>query len=129
MLRSLLGLAVGLACVASAPAMAASPAKPNQCFRSQDYEGFRPIDEHGFYIRVRVNEFYKIEVEGSCPELLYPDARLITVVRGSDEICGPIDWDLKVGQSPPDIPVACIVKSQTRLTKDEAAAIPPKQKP
>lgn len=129
MFRSLLGLAAGLVCAAAGPAMAKDPPKPNQCFFSRDYQGFRAIDQHAMYIRVNVSDIYRIEFEGTCPEILEPDARLITVVRGSDQICGPLDWDLRVGQSPPSIATPCIVKSQTRLTPAEAAAIPRKQKP
>lgn len=147
MFRPLFGLVLGL--VALGPALASaqpsspSPApaqpkaqskakgdhRPSQCFLSREYEGFRPIDDHSFYIRVNVNQFYRIELQGACPEIMFPDARLITVVRGSDQICGPLDWDLKVGQSPPSIPVPCIVKSQTPLTQAEAAALEPRQKP
>ncbi|MGC1304593.1 MAG: DUF6491 family protein [Caulobacteraceae bacterium] len=122
--------AVAIVCLGAGQAAAKDgPKSARQCFLSRDYEGFRPIDDHSFYIRVNVNDFYRIELEGACPEITYPDARLITVVRGSDEICGPLDWDLKVGESPPSIPVPCIVKSQTKLTPAEAAAIPRKQKP
>jgi len=119
-----------IATAAFAQQAGASKRSANQCFRSQDYQSFRPIDDHAFNIRVGVRDYYRIEVEGACPELTQPDAFLITTVRGSDEICGPLDWDLKIGQSGPgNIAVACIVKRQTKLTPAEAAAIPPRQKP
>ncbi|WP_158915747.1 DUF6491 family protein [Caulobacter sp. S45] len=131
MLRPLRGLLIGAACLAAGSASAKDQPdrKPSQCFRSRDYQGFRPIDAHAMYIRVNVRDIYRIEFQDECREITYPDARLITVIRGSDQICGPLDWDLKVGQSPPDIPVPCIVKSQTPLTAAEAAAIPAKQRP
>jgi hypothetical protein len=68
---------------------------------------------------------------GECPELTYPDAHLITVWRGSNEVCGPLDWDLKVadGSGPGSFAVPCIVKGQTRLSPAEVAAIPKKFKP
>jgi hypothetical protein len=126
--------ACGLAALllySSGASAADPPARPqNQCFRSEDYQSFRPIDEHAFYIRVNVNDYYRIDVEGRCPELTQPQAFLITQVRGSDEICGPLDWDLKIGEpGPGGFSVPCIVKSQTRLTPAEAAAIPKKLKP
>jgi hypothetical protein len=113
-----------------APATAATPPKPNQCFRSEDYQSFRPINDRAFYIRVNVNEYYRIDVEGACPALTDPEAFLITTVRGSDEICGPLDWDLKIGEpGPGGIAEPCIVKSQTRLSDAQVAAIPRKLKP
>ena len=102
-----------------------------QCFRSHDYQAFRPVDDHTFIIRTNVNDDFRIETTESCPELLYPQATLLTVVRGSDLICGPLDWDLRVGQSsdPGATFVGCIVKSQTKLTKAEVAALPRGQRP
>ena len=102
-----------------------------QCFRSHDYRAFRPVDDHTFVIRTGVNDDYRIETSDACPELLYPQATLLTVVRGSDLICGPLDWDLRVGQSsdPAATFVPCIVKSQTRLSKAEVAALPKGQRP
>jgi hypothetical protein len=83
------------------------------------------------YLRVNVNEYFRIDMSGECPELTYPDAHLITVWRGSSEVCGPLDWDLKVadGSGPGSFAVPCIVKGQTRLSPAEAAAIPKKFKP
>jgi hypothetical protein len=83
------------------------------------------------YLRINVNEYFRIDMAGECPELTYPDAHLITVWRGSSEVCGPLDWDLKVadGSGPGTFSVPCIVKAQTRLTPAEAAAIPKKFKP
>ena len=39
------------------------------------------------------------------------------------------DWDIQVAQNPGGIESACIVKSMTPLTAEEAAAIPKKFKP
>jgi hypothetical protein len=119
--------------VASPAAQAAqgvSRPKIDQCFYSNQFQGFHAINDHSFYMRAGVNDIYRIDLSGSCPVLQYPDARLITVVRGSNLICGPLDWDLRVAQSGPGgIAEPCIVSAQTHLTKEEAAAIPPKLRP
>src|SRR5579875_1276783 len=131
MKRTALGVLTAIS-LASGVALAATPdrTRAEQCFRSEDYQGFRAINDHAFNMRVNVNDYYRIELEGSCPTLTYPDATLITQVRGSDMICGPLDWDLRVRQSVPGgIATPCIVKSQRKLTPEEVAAIPPKQKP
>ena len=102
----------------------------NQCFRSESYQGFRSINDHAFNMRANVNDYYRIELDGACPALTYPDAMLITQVRGSDMICGPLDWDLRVRESGPGgVATGCIVKSQRKLTPEEVAAMPPKGKP
>jgi hypothetical protein len=112
------------------PAPGVSKPKTDQCFRSSQFQGFRAIDDRAFYMRVNVNDIYRIDLAGSCPVLQYPDARLITVVRGGDLICGPLDWDLRVGQGGPGaFAEPCIVSAQTRLTKEEAAALPKNLRP
>jgi len=116
----------------SAPGKTSKPAAAeNQCFLISSFENWRAPDNKTMYLRVNVNEYFKIDMAGDCPELTYPDAHLITVWRGSSEVCGPLDWDLKVadGTGPGSFAVPCIVKSQTRLTPAEAAAIPKKFKP
>jgi hypothetical protein len=119
-----------LASAGSADAAGPNNAKGSQCFRSESYQDFRAVNDHAFNIRVNVNDYYRIELEGACPTLTDPDAVLITRVRGSDLICGPLDWDLRVRESGPGgIAVGCIVKSQRKLTPEEVAAIPPKEKP
>lgn len=132
MLPRVLGALAAAAALAGAGGAlaAAEPGEVRQCFRSHDYQGFRPVNDHSFIIRTNVNDHYRIETEGSCPELTYPQATLLTVVRGSDLICGPLDWDLRVGQTGPGaFFTPCIVKSQTRLTKEDVAALPKGQRP
>ena len=89
-----------LASAGSADAAGPNNAKGSQCFRSESYQDFRAVNDHAFNIRVNVNDYYRIELEGACPTLTDPDAVLITRVRGSDLICGPLDWDLRVRERP-----------------------------
>jgi len=115
--------------LSSATSKAAKP--ENQCFLITQFEDWRAPDDKTMYIRVNLNEYFRIGMSGECPELTYPDPHLITVWRGTNEACGPLDWDLKVadGSGPGSFAVPCIVKSQTRLTPAEVAAIPKKYKP
>jgi hypothetical protein len=129
-LASVLAFAAAAESVPAQPTSGTAKPKINQCFYSNQFQGFRAIDDRAFYMRVNVSDIYRIDLASSCPELRYPDARLITVVRGSSLICGPLDWDLRVGDSGPGaISEPCIVSAQTRLTKDEVAAIPRKLQP
>jgi len=77
-----------------------------------------------------MRDYYRIELEGSCPTITEPGAILITHVRGSDLICDPLDWDLHVRESGSGgVAIGCIVKSQRQLTAEEVAAIPRWEKP
>ena len=118
------------AAASSALAQTSAPRKPGaftQCFRSSDYQGFKPIDSHSFVLRANVSDYYRIELASGCPELLRPQARLITTTRDAF-VCNELDWDLKVGASG-EPAIGCIVSGQRRLTAAEIAALPKKNLP
>ena len=108
----------------------AEPRQPGQCFLRREYQSFRPVNDHAFNIRVGVRTYYRIELEGQCPNLNRKDSVLITTFRSTGPVCDPLDWDLKVAQSGElRFASGCIVKSQTRFTDQQAAAIPFNEKP
>ena len=125
-----LGFVTGLSLVTAAPGLAQTPPQHNACFFSNEFQGWKAPDARTIFIRVGVHRYYRLDLSGTCQSLLLPDSHLITKVRGSNQICSAVDWDLSVAQSPPgSFPEACIVKQMTLLTPQEAAAIPPKFKP
>jgi hypothetical protein len=105
------------------------PGTPPQCFFVQNFQTWKAPDPKTIYIRVGVNQFYRLDLAGSCYALTYPNSHLITQWRGPSTACNGVDWDLKVSQGFPSAPEACIVKSQTPLTPAQVAAIPRKFKP
>jgi Family of unknown function (DUF6491) len=123
---SVLGLAL-LGPAAAQPVSA--PQKQNRCFFSSQFENWRASDAKTIYIRVNLNRYYRLDLSNACPTLLWPDAHLITKIRGSNSVCSAIDWDLEVSQGYPSLPSACIVKTMTELSPEEAAALPKKIKP
>ncbi|MGH6875872.1 MAG: DUF6491 family protein [Rhizomicrobium sp.] len=126
LLLALLGLAIG-----SAPAAAQSgPAPQRSCFLITEMRGWKAPDDKTIYIRVNLHKIYRLDLAAACPLLTMPESHLITKTRGPDLVCSAIDWDLAVAQPPPaGMPEPCIVKQMTRLTPEQAAAIPPKFKP
>ena len=80
------------------------------------------------YIRVRGRDIYRIEFAGSCPNLSWPDEHLVSVFRGGDEVCGPLDLDLKVSDGH-GVSAPCIVSRITPVPYAEAATIPRKLLP
>ena len=79
-------LAAGLAAPAAAQTSHA-PKPAEQCFRSRDYQGFRPLSDKAFVVRANSGRYYQIEVASGCPELKAPNARLITMQHGLDRVC------------------------------------------
>lgn len=105
-----------------------STKRPSQCFESHDWQGWKAANAKTMYINVENHNVYRLDFTGSCPEILYPDSHLITTIRGSSQICSPIDLDLKVsdlhGFSTP-----CIVSKITPMSPAEVAALPKKDRP
>ncbi len=103
--------------------------KTPACFQIREFENWKAADAKTINIRVNMHNYYRLDLSASCPALLWPTAYLVTEWRGTSMVCSPLDWDIKVAQSGGGIRSACIVKSMTPLTPQEAAAIPKQFKP
>jgi len=106
-----------------------TPAGGGACFFSRDFQQWRAPDPNTILIRVGVNRFYRLELAAPCRTLQFPDAHLVTVFRGSDFVCSPLDWDLRVSQFPAGITEQCVVRSMIKLTPEQVASIPPRLRP
>lgn len=120
-------LALAIAPAAAQPAAPASAG--NQCFFTTQFENWRAADAKTIYIRVRRNNFYRLAMGGECSAALLPSAQLVTVFRGSNLVCSALDWNMKVRPGLHEIPEPCIVKTMTKLSPAEAAALPVKARP
>jgi hypothetical protein len=101
------------------------------CFYGRDFRTWRPAaDAKSMVILVGQKRYIRVEFAGSCPELRWPTARLITIFRGTDSVCNALDWDLHVSQGPPaPMPVPCIVRHMVELSPEQVAALPKQEKP
>ncbi len=126
---SLCAASVLLLSTPPATADSAVPTKHPGCFFANQFESWKAPDAKTIYIRVRMHDYYRLDLVSSCPMLLWPSSHLITEFHGSDTICSALDWDLKVSQGTHGSIEPCIVKTMTALTSDEVAAIPKKFKP
>jgi hypothetical protein len=130
MLQSL-RIAAGLAAAAGALAVTtASPtalARPggDSCFRLSHLDNSRLADDNRvLYLRVYGHQYYRMDFSGSCnnsgnePLVLHP-------VDNNDLICHAIDVNVSVRSTHE----GCIPTSLRRLSPDEVAQIPPKDRP
>ncbi len=115
----------------SSPTIADAAAKPgSDCFLTTQWQDWRSPSPSVIYIRVNVSDVYRLDLSAPAHALQYPGVHLFHEVRGSPWICSPLDLQLYVvdnhrhGMREP-----LFVKSITRLTPDEAKAIPPKFRP
>jgi hypothetical protein len=120
-----------LLAAATAGAVHAQPTegRNNTCFFANQFGQWKAADDKTIYISVLPNRYYRLDLAGRCPALVWPNSHLVTVFRGTDTVCSAVDWDLKVSQAPNGISEPCIVSKMTLLSPAEANAIPSKFKP
>jgi len=127
--RALLTFVAAAAFGAAHAASAQPHASGNDsCFRLSMLSSTRADGDRRIYFRVGTNDFYRIDLASRCASLPYEGNHLVlTPTPGQDLICRPIDLDLKVSENGVSQP--CFIRSITRLTPEQAAAIPKKVKP
>jgi hypothetical protein len=130
--------ALGFAAALAALSLAASPALAehhadhsanNSCFLSSDWDGWKSPSPTVIYLRVGVNSIYRLDLASPSYELDDADVHLISKIRGSSWICAPVDLDLQLADDHGVLREPLFVKSITKLTPDEAKAIPAKFRP
>jgi hypothetical protein len=122
------GVALALALPGFAQASDAKRPQAN-CFLSENWQGWKSPSPNVIYLRVNVNDVYRIDLSAGSSTLQAPNVHLVNRIRGSNWICSPLDLQLWVADETGGFREPLIVKSITRLTREEAAAIPPKYRP
>lgn len=125
-----LGLVVAPAFTTSAFAATTdkAPTPQSNCFLSQNWQDWRGASPDTIYLRVNVHDIWKIGLSGGTNMVTDPTNHLVNELRGSSWICNPLDLDLKISDGH-GIIVPLFVKSLTRLTPEQVAAIPKKDLP
>lgn len=107
---------------------AAKPAKPaRQCFYLSDWRGWSAPDKDTLYLKVRGKDVYKVDLAYGSNQLTWPGTHLVSVVRGVDSVCSPLDLDLRVSDGFIATPIRA--KTITKLTPEQIALIPKKDQP
>jgi hypothetical protein len=129
LLAAALGLtALGISASANAAPAKSDPAPNRSCFFSSSWHGWRSPSPDVIYLRVNVNDIYKVDLSVGSHLLMWPDSHLINQIRGSNTICSGLDLDLSVSDNG-GFREPLIAKSLVKLTPDEVAAIPKKYLP
>src|SRR5580698_4318128 len=125
-----IALTAMVAAIAAAPRAGADEKSLKECFRFGEVRNWVAPDPRTLYFRVYTNRYYRVDLANECSPLRMQGARLIVRSFGPDLICAPVDLNLRAAESGPgDIPEPCFVKSITRLSPDEVAALPKRAKP
>ncbi|MBO9707061.1 MAG: hypothetical protein J7521_02515 [Caulobacter sp.] len=110
---------------AAAPA-AKQPAR--SCFSLSDWQGWSAPDRNTLYMRIRNRDVYRVDLANGTSQLTSPGVHLVSVQRGVDTVCRPIDLDLRVADGF-TFAVPIMAKSITKLTPEEVAALPKRDRP
>ncbi|QUD89965.1 hypothetical protein [Phenylobacterium montanum] len=124
-------LVFGGAAMADAPAAPAQPSNHlDKCFYIRDWQNWTAASDRNdvMYLRVRTHDVYKIELSGGTNLLHWPDVHIVNEVRGPDSVCYPIDLDMSVSDGH-GFREHLFVKSIAKLSPEEVAAIPKKDRP
>ncbi len=98
------------------------------CFYARNISSWAPAGRDTVYLRVHINDVYQLKLLGDCPNIDWVNGIGIEH-RGSSWICTGLDAELLVRQVGGGPPLRCPVTSIRKLSKEEAAALPPKQHP
>lgn len=120
-------LALGFAATA---ARAAAPEPREHCFPAGGSWSSWSAPGNGdvLLLRVHVNDIYRVDLTPGSHAYKSPGYYLVNVVRGSGWICSAIDLDLSLN-SDYGIRRPLIAVSMRKLTPEEVAAIPRKDRP
>lgn len=124
MYRRGLGLACAGALALALPA-AAQPqpgARQDACFFQRDVQGFSAAGSQTVYLRVGVNDYYRLDLDGPCDNLDFALGLGLRNRSGGPTICSPLDAEVivRLSGAPTDY---CPVKAIRKLTPAEAAAL------
>ena len=130
-ISSILAAAVLAVSGAATAAAAAAPDKAadRACFASNNWRGWTaPGDGDFLYLRVGLNDIYRVDLTPGTRVRKDADNFLINEVRGSNWICGPLDLDLQLSDHH-GFRQGLIARSLRKLSPAEVAAIPRKDLP
>ena len=128
------GLLGTLLLAAAAPAFADPAAKDpapraaRSCFYLSDWHGWSAPDKNTLYMKVRNRDVYRVDLSHGTSQLTSPGVHLVSVVRGIDSVCAPLDLDLRVSDGF-GMAMPIRAKTITKLTPEQIAAIPKKDRP
>jgi len=125
-------LAAGM--VAASAMLGAASAAPadtggRNCFMANDWHGWSSPSPDVLYLAVNFRDVYKVELAQPVEGLNLVDTVLISDEEGPQSVCGAVDLHLIMTHHRGGSRQGLIIRSLTRLTPEEIAAIPRKYRP
>ena len=113
--------------LATGQAAAQATKAPKACFSARNVSNFAVVDDRTLNIRVGVRDVYQLDLLGICPGIEGQNEIAIKS-RGSSFICSPLDATI-LAQRPFGRKQRCEVRGMRKLTPEEVASLPSREKP
>jgi len=112
-------------------AASAAPADTNgrSCFTVNNWHGWSSPSPDVLYLAVNFRDVYKVELAHPVEGLHLVDTVVISDEAGLQSVCGAADLHLIMTHRRGGSRQGLIVRSLTRLTPEEIAAVPKKDRP
>jgi hypothetical protein len=111
-----------LPAVADAQPAPAPGDRPKSCFFASQINGFRADGDRVLNLRIGVRDIYRLDLLGACHDIRFAETIGVEGSSGSNQICSGLDATVITLNSPTG-PRRCAVRSVTRLTPEEVAAM------
>jgi hypothetical protein len=105
----------------------AGAATADPCFLQRNINGFSAPNDRTVYVRVGVKDIWRLETMNSCTGLTFRNAFSLQGSPTSGWICHPLDATIRFNST--GIRMICPVSAIHKLTPEEAAALPKKDRP
>jgi hypothetical protein len=101
----------------------------NQCFWARNVNSFAAPDDHTVYIRVGVRDVYRLDLMISCPDVDWNQRVALESSHGAGgSICNALDAEI-ISHATGLGRQRCPVKTLTKLTPEQVAALPKRARP
>ncbi len=127
--RLIIAVAAATSALATTVVAAQPPARHSndQCFVRRNINGFSAPNDRTVYIRVGVSDVWRLDLMTECTGLSFRNAFALEARPATAWICSPLDATVIVRQT--GMSQRCPVSAMHKLTPDEIAALPKRDRP
>ena len=122
--------ALGAGLTAAAAFAATETPAGKSCFYASQWSGWKAPNVNTMYMRMKNRDVYEVGFASGCRAIRYTNAFLVSVGRGQGATCTANDLDIRVAEENGRMaPQSCIATSLRKLSAEESAALPEKDRP
>ena len=114
---------------ASAALAEVNPSPPQNCFKANEWLGWKSLAPNVLLVRVSPNRVWRLDLQEGSDQLKYTDVRIINQHMTSNWLCAPGDFQLRLTDRFGIVDEPLIVTSVRQLSPEEIDAIPPRDRP